>query len=78
MLISACNPMLCPIHGATPIPHPHSPLRPRLSKFADLTDGACTEAQILFKEMELLQTLTWNLSPVTPVAWLEVRETEQQ
>lgn len=45
---------------------------PRLSKFANLTDGACTEEQILWKEMELLLELKWNLSPVTPVAWLEV------
>eukprot|EP00040_Diaphanoeca_grandis_P000211 m.14706 g.14706 ORF g.14706 m.14706 type:complete len:441 (-) comp10256_c0_seq1:246-1568(-) len=45
---------------------------PRLSRFAELTDGACTEEEILQKEMHILKTLHWNLSPVTPIAWIEV------
>jgi hypothetical protein len=45
---------------------------PRLLKFAELTDGACTEDAILEKELEILQALDWRVSPMTPVAWLEV------
>lgn len=44
---------------------------PRLSKFAELTDGACTEEQILAKELDILRALQWKLSPITPIAWLE-------
>lgn len=47
---------------------------PRLTKFAELTDGACTDEAILAKELEILQTLDWRLSPMTPVSWLEVRQ----
>eukprot|EP00038_Savillea_parva_P030556 m.78589 g.78589 ORF g.78589 m.78589 type:complete len:449 (-) comp9227_c0_seq2:196-1542(-) len=45
---------------------------PRLGKYADVTDGACTEADILAKELDIMQTLDWRLSPITPVSWLEV------
>eukprot|EP00035_Acanthoeca_spectabilis_P021705 m.439778 g.439778 ORF g.439778 m.439778 type:complete len:438 (-) comp18417_c0_seq1:244-1557(-) len=45
---------------------------PRLTKFAELTDGACTDEAILAKELEILQTLDWRLSPMTPVSWLEL------
>eukprot|EP00041_Stephanoeca_diplocostata_P030989 m.951226 g.951226 ORF g.951226 m.951226 type:complete len:550 (-) comp23865_c0_seq3:1942-3591(-) len=50
----------------------HEIYPPRLSKFADLTDGACTENEILLKEMDVLKTLQWNLSPVTTISWLEM------
>lgn len=50
----------------------HEIYPPRLSKFADLTDGACTDDEILLKEMDILKTLQWNLSPVTAISWLEM------
>lgn len=45
---------------------------PKLSEFAYVTDGACTEEEILQQEMLLLQNLQWKLCPVTPVNWLTV------
>lgn len=37
-----------------------------------MTDGACTEEEILGKELIVLKGLGWNLSPVTPPGWLNV------
>jgi cyclin E len=45
---------------------------PPLARFADLTDGACTEAQLLATELAVTAALRWRLSPVTPLAWLEL------
>jgi len=45
---------------------------PKLTEFAYVTDGACTEEEILQQEMNLLQCLKWKLCPVTPVSWLTV------
>ncbi|KAF7992919.1 hypothetical protein HCN44_005700 [Aphidius gifuensis] len=45
---------------------------PKLSEFAYVTDGACTEEEILGKELIVLKGLGWNLSPVTPPGWLNV------
>lgn len=43
---------------------------PKLQEFAYVTDGACTEAEILAMELEILKTLNWSLSPMTPNAWI--------
>jgi len=43
---------------------------PKLAEFAYVTDGACKDDEILQQEMILLQALNWQLSPVTPMAWL--------
>jgi cyclin E len=45
---------------------------PKLSDFAYVTDGACSEDEILSQELLMLGTLKWSLSPVTAVAWLNV------
>lgn len=45
---------------------------PTVCRFADLTDGACTEDQILAQELEVLKVLHWELAPATPVAWVEI------
>ncbi|XP_013790446.1 G1/S-specific cyclin-E-like, partial [Limulus polyphemus] len=45
---------------------------PKLSEFAYVTDGACTETEILEKEIVLLKTLKWNLTPMTINSWLNV------
>ncbi|XP_002162252.2 G1/S-specific cyclin-E1 isoform X1 [Hydra vulgaris] len=43
---------------------------PKLSEFAFVTDGACTDEEILQQEMILLSALNWHLCPVTPICWL--------
>nr|CAB3228912.1 G1/S-specific cyclin-E1 [Phallusia mammillata] len=45
---------------------------PKLSDFAYVTDGACTEEEILSQELLMLSTLKWSLSPITAIAWLNV------
>ncbi|XP_070576225.1 G1/S-specific cyclin-E-like isoform X2 [Ptychodera flava] len=45
---------------------------PRLTEFAYVTDGACTEAEILSEELVMLKALNWDLSPVTVNTWLNV------
>lgn len=45
---------------------------PRLSSFADLTDGACSEGELLKMELEILKVLDWKVSPVTVTSWLEL------
>ncbi|KAJ8684408.1 hypothetical protein QAD02_020200 [Eretmocerus hayati] len=45
---------------------------PKIAEFAYVTDGACTEEEILGKELIVLKGLGWNLSPVTPPGWLNV------
>ena len=42
---------------------------PKLQEFAYVTDGACTEDDILAMELVVLKTLNWSLSPKTPNAW---------
>lgn len=37
-----------------------------------MTDGACTEEEILGKEIIILKGLKWNLSPITAPAWLNI------
>ena len=43
---------------------------PKAKDFAYVTDGACSIEQIKSFEMELCQTLNWNLQPVTAQSWL--------
>ncbi|XP_054710401.1 G1/S-specific cyclin-E1-like [Uloborus diversus] len=43
---------------------------PKLEQFAFVTDGACTEGEILAQELILIMTLNWNLTPVTINCWL--------
>ncbi|CAK8674711.1 G1/S-specific cyclin-E1-like isoform X2 [Clavelina lepadiformis] len=45
---------------------------PKLTDFAYVTDGACTEEEIISQELLILSTLKWSLSPVTVVSWLNV------
>jgi len=43
---------------------------PKLQEFAYVTDGACTEEEILAMELEILKSLNWSLSPMTPNSWM--------
>ncbi|KAK7067142.1 G1/S-specific cyclin-E1 [Halocaridina rubra] len=43
---------------------------PKLSDFSYVTDGACTDKEILEKELVILRKLNWDLSPVTSNCWL--------
>ncbi|XP_052865976.1 G1/S-specific cyclin-E [Anopheles cruzii] len=43
---------------------------PKLAEFAYVTDGACTEEDILNEELVLLSVLDWNINPITVVGWL--------
>ncbi|XP_054856676.1 G1/S-specific cyclin-E1 isoform X2 [Eublepharis macularius] len=45
---------------------------PKLHQFAYVTDGACTEDEILSMELIVMKALNWNLSPLTVVSWLNV------
>ncbi|KAJ7376642.1 G1/S-specific cyclin-E1 [Desmophyllum pertusum] len=45
---------------------------PKLSEFAYVTDGACTENEILEEELLMLKGLNWNLSPLTVNSWLNI------
>lgn len=45
---------------------------PKLTEFAYVTDGACTEEEILDQELIMLKALNWDLSPMTCNAWLSV------
>lgn len=45
---------------------------PKLSTFAYVTDGACTEADIVASELLIMKTLNWNLTPITPCNWVNV------
>eukprot|EP00050_Salpingoeca_kvevrii_P001481 m.170969 g.170969 ORF g.170969 m.170969 type:complete len:456 (+) comp10382_c4_seq1:245-1612(+) len=44
---------------------------PSIEQFADLSDGACSEADIVRMELTITQALDWKLTPVTPIAWLK-------
>ncbi|XP_034236732.1 G1/S-specific cyclin-E1 isoform X1 [Thrips palmi] len=43
---------------------------PKIQEFAYVTDGACTEADILSKELAIMKCLDWRLSPLTVNYWL--------
>jgi len=45
---------------------------PKLQEFAYVTDGACTEEEILQMELMILKGLNWGLSPMTPNAWVRM------
>uniref|UniRef100_A0A673GL77 G1/S-specific cyclin-E1 n=1 Tax=Sinocyclocheilus rhinocerous TaxID=307959 RepID=A0A673GL77_9TELE len=45
---------------------------PKVHQFAYITDGACTEDDILSMEIIIMKELNWSLSPLTPVAWLNI------
>ncbi|XP_070616380.1 G1/S-specific cyclin-E1 isoform X2 [Erythrolamprus reginae] len=45
---------------------------PKLHQFAYVTDGACTEENIIGMELIIMKALNWNLSPLTIVSWLNV------
>ncbi|XP_064546951.1 G1/S-specific cyclin-E isoform X2 [Drosophila montana] len=45
---------------------------PKISEFAYVTDGACTERDILQHEILLLLALNWDICPITVTAWLGV------
>lgn len=45
---------------------------PKLSEFSYVTDGACEDEEILNKELVILKSLNWDLTPMTVNAWLSV------
>ncbi|XP_018320665.1 G1/S-specific cyclin-E1 isoform X1 [Agrilus planipennis] len=45
---------------------------PKLSEFSYVCDGACTNAEILACEVLLLNTLGWDVNPMTPSGWLNL------
>jgi cyclin E len=45
---------------------------PKLSEFAYVTDGACTDEEILEQELLLLKELNWDLAPITVSSWLNI------
>jgi len=45
---------------------------PKLQEFAYVTDGACTEDEILQMELMILKGLNWGLSPMTPNSWMRM------
>jgi len=45
---------------------------PKLSEFAYVTDGACSEAEIMMKELVVMKSLNWELSPATSNCWLGI------
>ncbi|EDV99050.1 GH13253 [Drosophila grimshawi] len=45
---------------------------PKICEFAYVTDGACTEHDILQHEKLLLQALEWDICPITVIGWLGV------
>ncbi|XP_042110398.1 G1/S-specific cyclin-E2 isoform X2 [Ovis aries] len=45
---------------------------PKLQEFAYVTDGACSEEDILRMELAILKALKWELCPVTVISWLNL------
>ncbi|XP_042319194.1 G1/S-specific cyclin-E2 isoform X1 [Sceloporus undulatus] len=45
---------------------------PKLQEFAYVTDGACSEEDIIRMELIVLKALKWELCPVTIVSWLNL------
>lgn len=45
---------------------------PKLQEFAYVTDGACSEVDILKMELNILKALKWELCPVTAISWLNL------
>ena len=44
---------------------------PKLQEFAFVTDGACSEDEIMQMELVVLKGLNWGLSPMTPNRWMK-------
>ena len=44
---------------------------PKLQEFAFVTDGACSEDEIIQMELVVLKGLNWGLSPMTPNRWMK-------
>lgn len=45
---------------------------PTAAEFADLTDGACKPQDIIESEISILETIDWDITPVTPNNWLSM------
>lgn len=45
---------------------------PKLTELAYVTDGACTDQEMLLKEMAVLKVLNWDVSPMTVSGWLNL------
>ncbi|XP_070500593.1 G1/S-specific cyclin-E [Chironomus tepperi] len=45
---------------------------PKLHEFAYVTDGACSEEDILQQEILILQALNWCITPVTIMGWVSI------
>ncbi|XP_021118323.1 G1/S-specific cyclin-E2 isoform X3 [Heterocephalus glaber] len=45
---------------------------PKLQEFAYVTDGACSEEDIVRMELIILKALKWELCPVTVISWLHL------
>ncbi|CAB3980819.1 G1 S-specific cyclin-E1 isoform X1 [Paramuricea clavata] len=45
---------------------------PKLSEFSYVTDGACTDDEILMQELVMLKALDWKLTPLTINTWLRI------
>lgn len=45
---------------------------PKLSEFAYVTDGACSEEDILKQELVILCALKWQTNPITIIGWLGI------
>lgn len=45
---------------------------PKIAEFAYVTDGACTEDDIVKQELMLMLGLNWSINPVTIIGWLSV------
>uniref|UniRef100_A0A182JYT0 Uncharacterized protein n=1 Tax=Anopheles christyi TaxID=43041 RepID=A0A182JYT0_9DIPT len=43
---------------------------PKIGEFAYVTDGACTDEDILREELLILCALDWKINPVTVIGWL--------
>uniref|UniRef100_A0A1S4GYA8 Uncharacterized protein n=1 Tax=Anopheles gambiae TaxID=7165 RepID=A0A1S4GYA8_ANOGA len=43
---------------------------PKIGEFAYVTDGACTDEDILREELLILSALDWKINPVTVIGWL--------
>lgn len=45
---------------------------PKLSEFAYVTDGACSEEDILKQELVILSALKWQTCPITIIGWVGI------
>lgn len=45
---------------------------PKISEFSYITDGACSDEDILNQELVVLSTLQWNMSPTTVIGWVSL------